>query len=98
MTGTWPWLALGGLRFYHGLNPSMGWLFAVALGLHRQSRAVVLQSLIPLALGHTLSVALVAGLVAAAGLLVDLSTLRVVAGLVLLLWAALQLLGGTRHR
>src|SRR3954447_15692522 len=98
MRDMWPWLVLAGLGVYHGLNPAMGWLFAVALGLHRKSRAVVLQSLIPLALGHALSIALVAGLVAAAGLVVDLSTLRIVAGAALLLWAAWQLLGAARPR
>ena len=35
----WPWIALAGLGAFHGLNPAMGWLFAVALGLHRRSRA-----------------------------------------------------------
>ena len=51
------WLALAGLGAFHGINPAMGWLFAVALGLHRRSRAVVLASLIPIALGHALAVA-----------------------------------------
>src|SRR5258705_1832309 len=37
-TGLWPWLALAGLGAFHGLNPAMGWLFAVALGLHQQDR------------------------------------------------------------
>ena len=41
MTDAWPWLALAGLGAFHGLNPAMGWLFAVALGLHRHSRAIV---------------------------------------------------------
>jgi hypothetical protein len=36
MTEWWPWAALAGLGMFHGLNPAMGWLFAVALGLHRQ--------------------------------------------------------------
>ena len=36
MTEAWPWLALAGLGAFHGLNPAMGWLFAVALGLHRR--------------------------------------------------------------
>src|SRR5437588_323524 len=49
MTEAWPWLALAGLGAFHGLNPAMGWLFAVALGLHRKSRAVVLLSLLPIA-------------------------------------------------
>src|SRR6266702_1087010 len=50
----WPWLALAGLGFFHGINPAMGWLFAVALGLHRRSGAVVLLSLLPIALGHAI--------------------------------------------
>ena len=35
---------------------AMGWLFAVALGLHRQSRGVVLAALLPIAVGHALAV------------------------------------------
>ena len=42
MSEAWPWLLLIGLGAFHGLNPAMGWLFAVALGLHRQSHAGVL--------------------------------------------------------
>jgi hypothetical protein len=37
-----PWLLLIALGAFHGLNPAMGWLFAVVLGLYRQSRKVVL--------------------------------------------------------
>ena len=53
MTAAWPWLVLAGLGAFHGLNPAMGWLFAVALGLHRRSRSVVLLSLVPIAIGHS---------------------------------------------
>jgi hypothetical protein len=45
MSSLWPWLALAGLGFFHGVNPAMGWLFAVALGLHRTrapERSVIL--------------------------------------------------------
>jgi len=52
--GLWPWLAVAGLGLYHGLNPAMGWLFAVALGLNRNSERVVWLALIPIALGHAL--------------------------------------------
>jgi len=45
----WPWIVIAGLGVYHGLNPAMGWLFAVALGLHRKSGRVVLLSLAPIA-------------------------------------------------
>ena len=33
MTHVSPWLVLVALGAFHGLNPVMGWLFAVALGL-----------------------------------------------------------------
>lgn len=52
------WIALVGLGAFHGLNPGMGWLFAVALGLQHQSRAAVWHALPPIALGHALSIAL----------------------------------------
>jgi uncharacterized membrane protein (UPF0136 family) len=55
----WPWLALLVLGAYHGLNPGMGWLFAVALGLQEHSTRAVLRALPPIALGHLLSIGLV---------------------------------------
>jgi hypothetical protein len=61
---SWPWLALGLLGVYHGLNPAMGWLFAVALGLQRRSRGAVLGALLPIALGHEASIAVVVALIA----------------------------------
>ena len=94
----WPWLALAGLGAFHGLNPAMGWLFAVALGLHRQSRATVYLSLLPIALGHALSVAVVAGAFVAAGVLIDLRLLRIGAGLLLIGWAFYHWRSGHRHR
>ena len=57
MTDTWPTLYMAGLGAFHGLNPAMGWLFAVALGLHRQSRSIVMASLVPIAIGHAASIA-----------------------------------------
>src|SRR5262245_47457220 len=61
MSELWPWLALLGLGAYHGINPGMGWLFAVALGLQEKSRRAVLRAIPPIALGHALSIAAVAG-------------------------------------
>jgi hypothetical protein len=55
----WSWSALLLLGAFHGLNPAMGWLFAVALGLQERRRGAVLGALPPIALGHALSVALV---------------------------------------
>jgi hypothetical protein len=51
------WLSLAALGAGHGINPAMGWLFAVALGLQRESRAAVWGALGPLALGHALAIA-----------------------------------------
>jgi hypothetical protein len=94
----WPWLALAGLGAFHGLNPAMGWLFAVALGLHRQSRSIVYLSLIPIALGHALSVAAVGAVFVWAGILVDMRALRLGAGLLLVGWALYHWRYGHRHR
>ena len=59
MSDAQAWLALLGLGAFHGINPGMGWLFAVALGLQEQRRAAVLRALLPIALGHALSIAVV---------------------------------------
>jgi hypothetical protein len=70
------WPALLALGAGHGINPAMGWLFAVALGLQRESRGAVWKALTPLALGHALAIA--AAIVAAGvvGLIVPLEVLR----------------------
>ena len=81
MSSTWPWLLLIGLGAFHGLNPAMGWLFAVALGLHRRSRAVVLISLIPIAVGHALAIALVVYTVTVLGAVINPKALRLLSGL-----------------
>jgi len=94
----WPWLALAGLGAFHGLNPAMGWLFAVALGLHRRSRRLIWLSPLPIAFGHALSIAVVAGAFVLAGLAIDLRALRIGAGLILIGWALYYWRYGHRHR
>ena len=64
MTTEWPWLLLGVLGVYHGLNPAMGWMFAVALGFLKRSRRAVLEALLPIAVGHELAVGAVVAAVA----------------------------------
>ncbi|WP_378950146.1 hypothetical protein [Mesorhizobium sp. ANAO-SY3R2] len=76
----------------------MGWLFAVALGLHRQSRRIALQSLVPIALGHAVSIGVVALAVLALGLIIDERLLEVAAGMVLIGWATYQATYGHSHR
>jgi hypothetical protein len=94
----WLWLALAGLGAFHGLNPAMGWLFAVALGLHRNNRRLVWLSPLPVAFGHALSIAIVAGAFVWAGLVIDLHAVRIGAGLFLIGWALYDWRYGHRHR
>jgi hypothetical protein len=86
------------LGAFHGLNPAMGWLFAVALGMHRQSRKVVLVSLLPIAAGHAASIAIFAGLLAATGYLFPPDLVRMGAAGLLLGWAGYHWRYGHRHR
>jgi hypothetical protein len=94
----WPWLALAGLGFFHGINPAMGWLFAVALGLHRQSRGVVMMAWAPIALGHATSLVVVLVAVLGLGLALDHETLGQSAGAILVGWAVWHGLRGHRQR
>lgn len=70
------WLAMVGLGAFHGINPAMGWLFAVALGLQRGSRRAVWASLGPLALGHAGAIAAAIVIAGMAGLVLSPDALR----------------------
>jgi hypothetical protein len=65
------WPLLVALGAFHGLNPAMGWLFAVSRGFQEQSGAAVKRSLTPLALGHAASIALVVGAFLALGTVIE---------------------------
>ncbi len=97
MTDISPWLVLVALGAFHGLNPAMGWLFAVALGLHEKSRSVVLISLIPIALGHAAAIAVVVYAVVGLGMAIDEGTFRILSGALLIAWGAYHLIYGHRH-
>jgi hypothetical protein len=71
------WLTLAGLGVYHGVNPAMGWLFAVSRGMQERSRRAVLRSLVPIAIGHEASIALVAALVLGLSTTTDPRALRI---------------------
>jgi hypothetical protein len=68
---TLPLVTLALLGAYHGLNPAMGWLFAVGLGMQDRDRRSVLRALPPIAIGHELAVAIVAALVLGLGVVTD---------------------------
>jgi hypothetical protein len=65
------------LGVFHGLNPGMGWLFAVALGMQERRQGAVWQALIPLTLGHGLAIGAAILIAVAAGIAVPAASLKV---------------------
>jgi len=83
-SGWWPWAALALLGAYHGVNPGMGWLFAVGRGLQERRRQAVLSSLLPIALGHEASIVVVVVAVSLTEQVVPPHLVRLLAALLLL--------------
>src|SRR5690349_13212387 len=77
------WHAMVFLGAYHGINPGMGWLFAVALGMQHGSAWGVWRALPPIALGHASSVGIVLAAAALAGLVLPLDLLKLLVALAL---------------
>ncbi len=98
LSAWWPWFAIAGLGFFHGLNPAMGWLFAVAIGLHRGGQWHVLRALVPIAIGHAAAVAAVVLAFLAFGWLVEPAILLRLSGIILIGWAAWHVAYGHRHK
>ncbi|MET3382402.1 MULTISPECIES: hypothetical protein [Variovorax] len=92
MASLWPWLAVAGVGALHGLNPATGWAFAAAWGVRSRDRSQALRALVPIAVGHAASVALVAAAVAL-GLSMDRMALQVLAGGLLVAVVAYHLWG-----
>ena len=97
MEGIWPWVILALLGAYHGLNPAMGWLFAVALGMQERRRSAVTGALLPIALGHELSIVLVAAVVFGLGLVAGPSVLHLGAGLALIAFGVFRFVKPRAH-
>ena len=90
--------ALAALGAFHGLNPAMGWLFAVARGMQERSRPVLLRSLPPIAAGHLASVAIVAAVVSATESVVTGNVVAIVGGVVLVGFGLWRLLSARHFR
>src|SRR5580698_2565003 len=94
----WPWAALFVLGAYHGVNPGMGWLFAVALGIQKKNAFAVWQSLVPIAAGHFVAIGLVVAAAAIAGAVIPLRYVKVVAACVLLAFGLYRLIRKSHPR
>jgi len=87
----WPWVLLGLLGAYHGLNPAMGWLFAVALALQERSRRVLAAAFVPIAIGHAAAIGLAVLVVVELQRVLSTETLRIAGAAALVAFAAWKL-------
>lgn len=90
MSSLWSWLAVAGAGALHGLNPATGWMFAAAWGVQSRDRAQALRALVPIAIGHATSIALVAATVAL-GLSMNGVALQALGGALLVVVAVVHL-------
>jgi len=97
MNTLWPWVTLALLGAYHGINPGMGWLFAVSLGLQERSRAAVMRAFTPIAIGHFASIAIVVAVVAALRPAVSPELLRYGGGGILIAFGIYKLVAPMSH-
>src|SRR5215467_2646863 len=87
---SWGMLCL--LGAFHGINPAMGWLFAVALGMQENRAAAVWRALVPLGVGHACAIALALLVGVTAGWVIPNDAIRWPIGTVLVLLGIRRLL------
>jgi hypothetical protein len=79
-TAVWLMVLLGA---YHGLNPGMGWLFAVALGMQERKGSAVARALVPIAVGHAVAIGGVVLTAAFVGMMLPIVVIRYFVAVVL---------------
>lgn len=92
-----PLLIMVAFGAYHGLNPGMGWLFALSLGLQRQSARAIWTALLPIAAGHAASLIVVALLVVAGARFISITTLEIATALLLIGFGLYKVFNYYRH-
>ncbi len=88
----WGWLALFLLGAYHGINPGMGWLFAVARGMQEHATKAVVRALVPITLGHALSIGVVVALAGLIQIVLPLGYVKIVVAFALISLGVFRLL------
>jgi hypothetical protein len=94
-TTTWPWAALFLLGAYHGINPGMGWLFAVALGMQERTSRAVWRALGPITVGHALAIGVAVALARLVQAVLPLHSLKIAVAVILFAFGLYRLF---RHR
>lgn len=97
MTGAAAWATLFLLGAYHGINPGMGWLFAVALGMQEHSTRAVVRSLVPITLGHALAIGVVVLLADLIQVILPLNYVKLVVAVLLVALGVYRVLR-SRHK
>jgi hypothetical protein len=97
VTSAWPWIAVATLGAYHGVDPSMGWLFAVALGLQERRRSKVVWALGPIAVGHLVSIAAVVAIIGGLRAFFAIDLLRPVGAAALILFGLFRFVWPRAH-
>jgi hypothetical protein len=92
-----PWLAMAGFGAYHGLNPGMGWLFALSMGLQQGSGRAIWRALLPITLGHAASVVAVAMVALAGAQFIPLAGLQALMAVALIGFGAHKVANYQRH-
>ncbi|WP_298821507.1 hypothetical protein [Chloroflexus sp.] len=95
--GGWLWLSLFGLGLFHGLNPAMGWLFAVGLGLQEGRAGAVVSAMWPITIGHAAAIAVAAFVTILLGYILPTDMLLALTGIALLLFSGWRWLSRFRH-
>lgn len=91
------WLAIAGFGAYHGLNPAMGWLFALALGLQQDDQRAIWLGMLPITLGHAASIALTAVIIITLHTFISIQALQVFTAVLLLAFGVYKLFNWYRH-
>ena len=97
MTSAWPWIAVAALGAYHGIDPSMGWLFAVALGLQERRSSKVVWALGPIAVEHLASIAAVVAIIGGLRLFFAIDLLRPIGAAALILFGLFRFVWPRAH-
>jgi hypothetical protein len=92
------WPALFLLGAYHGINPGMGWLFAVARGMQEHRARAVAWSLPPIALGHALAIAVVVLIAELAQVVLPMQYIRIGVAIALVGQGAYKLIRSRHFR
>lgn len=85
------------LGAFHGLNPAMGWLFALAIGFRMQTRRAIVGALGPIAAGHLASMALTVLAVEELRVLSSEAAIRIAGALGLAAFASWRFASSHRH-